>query len=346
MNKEPNFPLSSPHNSPEGQGEFGSPEGEQEDILRYRKVSVPKIILFSASIIFLLLVYLISAPFDFPINKIITVQEGATLKETAVYFKQERLVRSSNLFDILIRYSGHEKEIKAGKYVFSRPISSVGLTRRLIKGDYGVPAVKITIPEGSTVKNINKIFAAKGFENFEIKEDGVEGYLFPDTYFFSPGATAEEAAEKMTENLKSKITPDLEKAILESKRTFSQILTMASLIEKEAAKTEDRRIISGILWKRFDKKMLLQVDAAFVYAIGKNTYELTAEDLKIDSPYNTYKYIGLPPTPICNPGLDAISAAIFPETPPYWYYLSDKEGNIYYGKTFEEHKINKAKHLK
>jgi UPF0755 protein len=304
------------------------------------------LILILVGVFFFFFLFFISVPSDFPVGEIIAIEEGATLKEIAAIFKQERLIRSANFFDLLVRYSGYEKEIKAGKYMFSEPLSVIGLMRRLIKGDYGVSLVKITIPEGATINDINKIFSDKGFKDFEIKDKELEGYLFPDTYFFSADTTVRETVSKMTENLKNKITPDLENATVNAGRTFHQVLTMASLIEKEAAEIEDRRLISGILWKRFDEKMPLQVDAAFVYAIGKNTFELTKDDLKIDNPYNTYNRVGLPPTPICNPGLDAILAAIFPEKSPYWYYLSDKEGKVYYSKTFEEHVQKKQKYLR
>lgn len=319
---------------------------EISNIQRHRKTLYLKIVLFSAAVCFLLFLFVISAPFDFPLNKIITIEKGATLKETAQKFEKENIIRYSVLFDSLLRYSGYEKEVKAGKYLFKNRLSIFGVMKRIIEGDYGILNIKITIPEGATIKDINMIFAEAGFENFNIQEAGIEGYLFPDTYFFAIDTLPKDAVAKMTENLKAKITPDLEKAILEHKRTFHQILTMASLLEKEAAKTEERKMISGILWKRIDTKMLLQVDAVFRYILGKNTFELTTEDLKIDSPYNTYRYKGLPPTPIANPGLDAIVAAIFPEKSPYWYYLSDKEGNIYYAKTFDEHKANKAKYLR
>lgn len=304
-----------------------------------------KITLSAAGIFFLVFLFVISAPFNFPVNKIITIEKGATLKQIAANFKQENLIRFPILFDVLIRWTGHETDIKAGKYVFNRPFSIIGLALRLINGDYGIPAVKITIPEGSTIRDINKIFLNAGFENFEIKNKELEGYLFPDTYFFLMNNDSEEIITKMKENLETK-TAKLENEIKAQNRTFRQILTMASLLEKEAPKTEDRKIISGILWKRLDKKMPLQVDATLDYALGKNTFELTADDLKTDGPYNTYTRIGLPPTPICNPGLDAILAAIHPEESPYWYYLSDKDGNIYYSKTFEEHITKKQKYLK
>lgn len=307
--------------------------------------TILKIALPLGGIFFLVFLFIISAPSDFPLNKIITVERGATLKQVAAGFKQENLVRFPVFFEILLRYTGNETDIKAGKYMFSRPLSIVGLMRRLVKGDYGISSIKIMVPEGSTIEDIDKIFRNAGFENFEIKNKELEGYLFPDTYFFLMDSTSEEIIAKMTENFKTK-TDGLEEAIKNSKRTFHQILTMASLIEKEAANSNDRKIISGILWKRFDKRMPLQVDATLDYALGKNTYELTTDDLKKDDPYNTYTRRGLPPTPICNPGLDTILAAIYPEKSPYLYYLSDKDGNIHYAKTFEEHKLNKEKYLR
>ena len=303
-----------------------------------------KIALSLCGMIFLVFLFLISGPPDFPVNKIITVEKGATLRQVSENFQKEKLVRFSVIFDILTRYTGHEKDIKAGRYLFDRPFSVVGLMQRLIKGESGISGVKITIPEGLTIKDINSIFQNSGFEDFVIENKELEGYLFPDTYLFLADNTSEDAIARMTENLEVK-TADFKEAIKNSGRSFDQILKMASLIEKEAADSEDRKIISGVLWKRLDKKMALQVDATLDYALGKNTFELTTEDLKKDGPYNTYTRRGLPPTPICNPGLDAITAAIFPEKTPYWYYLSDKNGKVYYSKTFDEHIIKKQKYL-
>ncbi len=306
------------------------------------KIILPFLVLF-----FLISLFLISAPYDLPGQRIIiNIEKGATLKEVATELKDGRIIRSAFLFDILTRYSGHEKDIKAGKYLFEGRYSLFTIIRRLIDGEYGVSSIKITIPEGSSLKDINRIFTDEGFENFEIKDKELEGYLFPDTYFFLIDALPQQVVAKMTENLKSKITPDLEKAFAENGRNFHQVLTMASILEKEAAKTEDRKTISGILWKRLDKKMLLQVDAAFLYFIDKNTFQLTDDDLKTDSPYNTYRYLGLPPTPITNPGLDAILAAIFSEKSPYWYYLSDKDSNVYYSVDYDSHLVKKQKYLR
>jgi UPF0755 protein len=124
-----------------------------------------------------------------------------------------------------------------------------------------------------------------------------------------------------------------------------EVLTMASLLEKEAADTQSRRTIAGILWKRIQSGMPLQVDAVFPYILGKNSYELTREDLKVDSPYNTYKYTGLPVGPIANPSLDSILAAVTPIKTNYVFYLSDRQGNFHFATTYEQHLANKKKYV-
>ena len=189
------------------------------------------------------------------------------------------------------------------------------------------------------VKELCDLFSADNpnfnKEKFLKLAEGKEGYLFPDTYFFTNKETPEEIINKMQDNFKVK-AGDVQK----------DILIMASIIEKEARKPEDRKIISGILWKRIKEGMPLQVDAVFDYLLDKESSEITQADLKMDSPYNTYKHKGLPPTPICNPGLDAIEAAENPVDSKFWYYLSDKTGVTHFARTFEEHKQNKFRYLK
>lgn len=133
--------------------------------------------------------------------------------------------------------------------------------------------------------------------------------------------------------------------IEESGRSLDDIVIMASLLEREAQSEEDMRIVSGILWKRLDEDMRLQVDAVFGYIHGENGYEPTADDLELDDPYNTYRYEGLPPTPIANPGLVALRAAAMPLESPYFYYLTGRDGLMYYGETFAEHTRNRELYL-
>jgi len=208
--------------------------------------------------------------------------------------------------------------------------------------------ILITIPEGYTIKQIgdlfekNNLFSKKDFLNFARNE---EGYLFPDTYKFFKNTTPQKVAEKMKNNFDIKVAEFLPE-ISRQKKSLSNIIIMASIIEKEVHNLEDRKIVSGILWKRIEQGIGLQVDASLTYILGKTSAELTQEDLKIDSLYNTYKYKGLPAGPISNPGKNAIESAIFPQTSPYLFYLSDKEGITRYARNFEEHKENKFKYLR
>ena len=179
-----------------------------------------------------------------------------------------------------------------------------------------VKLVRVTVPEGFNIRQIAERLEEAGFfpaEEFIKLAQNEGGYLFPDTYEFYGHARPEEVILRMKENFLKKageVSPDA--------------VIMASLLEEEAAQTEDRKIISGILWKRLGAEFPLQVDAE----------------------PGTYEYLGFPPSPITNPGLDAIDAALHPASSPYWYYLSDKEGNTHYAKTFEEHKQNRLKYLR
>ena len=172
-----------------------------------------------------------------------------------------------------------------------------------------------------------------------------EGFLFPDTYFIPQNISPKGVIELMIKNLDEKITVKMREDIKESGKTFFDIIIMASILENEAITFKDKKIVSGLLWKRLEEGMPLQVDATLQYFTGKNTFQLTLEDLDLDSPYNTYEYKGLPLGPITNPGIWSIKAAIYPEESPYWFYLSDKESIIHYSETFEEHKAKKFKYL-
>ena len=150
----------------------------------------------------------------------------------------------------------------------------------------------------------------------------------------------------MLDNFDKKVTSDIRREIERQKKTLFEIITMASLIEKEVRTEEDRSVVSGILWKRLSIGMALQVDATIVYITGKNTTRISSEETKINSPYNTYRRPGLPPGPIANPGLSAIHAAIYPKESPYLYYLSTPDGNTIFSRTLEEHNKAKSRYLR
>ncbi len=307
----------------------------------------------TAAVFFVILLLCISLfytfpPSHFPTNTIVTIHSGDSLTEVGKMLKNAGLIRSSVFFTTTMILFNHEHGVILGDYIFPRPISVFSIAQRISSGDFGFPVKRITIPEGTTVRGITEL-VPKDFFHFDAKAfmastTAKEGYLFPDTYFFPTNATAETIMQTLSDTFDKKITP-LRGDILISKHTLKDVITMASILEEEALTSEDRKIVAGILWKRMKIGMRLQVDAPLDYERGKNTFELTTADLKKDSPYNTYTRTGLPPTPISNPGLVAIDAAIHPTESNYLYYLSDKKGTMHYAATFEQHVANKRKYL-
>lgn len=294
--------------------------------------------------------YRLTTPsYSFVPNTLIEIPEGASLSMIAGILEKNSIIQSPLYFSVLVTQLGKEKSIPSGVYLFSKPENIFSIAKRFAKGDHGIETVKITLPEGLTVREMSVVLAKQlhAFDSASFlsltKES--EGYLFPDTYFFFTTATSGEVYTALTENFKSKTASMLASTTREGK-DWGNIITMASIIEGEAVTPEDRRIVSGILYARLKSGMRLGVDAPFAYIMGKGSLELTMTDLATSSPYNTYRNSGLPPTPINNPGLDAIDSALHPSSTPYLYYLSDKGGKMHYAKTFEEHKLNKMKFLR
>lgn len=291
----------------------------------------------------------IAAPAAFPAPYQLTIERGQSLFSISHELHDANVIRSARLFEMVMIVLGSEKRVSDGEYYFDRPVSTIEIALRISGRQFGIDRKKVTFPEGFTNKQIGERLAAT-FPNFDTTlfmtlAKGTEGYLFPDTYGFFPSATPDFILAALKRNFETKLAP-LEKDIAISGRSKADIITMASIIEKEANGPSDRALISGILWNRLDKGIALQVDAPFLYLLGKESKELTQKDLATNSPYNTYRNKGLPPGPINNPGLAAIMAAIYPEQSPYIFYLHDADGAIHYAVTYTEHKKNISKYLK
>lgn len=288
-------------------------------------------------------------PVRFPAGEIIRIRSGLTINEAGQRLQAESIIRSPFIFSFLLRLAAGDRGLVAGDYLLPRPLTVFGVVDRLARGKYGLKAFRVTIPEGSNSREvaalIHERLPAISVENFTAAAKTKEGFLFPDTYFFPPTATAADVIATMENNFQRQLIL-LEAEIKRSGRTLREIVTMASLLEEEAGSDEDRRRIAGILWKRVKAGAKLQVDAVFPYLLGKNTYQLNRTDLATDSPYNTYRYPGLPPGPITNPGLDAIEAALRPIATNYWFYLSDRTSQLHYAVTYDEHLNNKKKYLR
>ncbi|MDO8443682.1 MAG: endolytic transglycosylase MltG [Candidatus Azambacteria bacterium] len=298
--------------------------------------------------------------------RIFKVEKGESAQTIAENLKNNGFIKSPFLFRLYVFLSLDQYNLKPGEYELSPNMSVRDIGDILALG--GTNEVLIVIPEGFNLKQVEdrliraNLAKPNALVNFrpkagppladkflEILSDkpisaSLEGYLFPDSYRFFKDAVLSDVVSKMVNNLSDKLTPDLKMAIKNSSHSTYEILTMASLVEKEVSKDSDRPVVAGILWKRLKAGMPLQVDATLVYITGRN--EIGDADKKIDSRYNTYFYRGLPKGPISNPGISAIKAAIYPETSPYWYYLSAKDGTTIFSKTLEEHNRNRAIWLK
>jgi UPF0755 protein len=309
-----------------------------------------KIILYAILVWFLFAMIGIRSPDSFPKDTYFVVVKGSGLSQVATSLSSAHIIRSPFLFKVFVTLSGNQKSLVSGVYDFDQPINLLQVISRISSGEYGLTSGRVTIPEGSNIFEIGSILK-KYSKNFDLDKfvriaGTQEGYLFPDTYYFLPSVTAEEAYEALRANFNKRIVVISDEIAL-FKHPVNDVVRMASILEEEARTTTSRRIIAGILWKRISIGMALQVDAAFQYVNGKrDSADLTLDDLKIDSPYNTYVYRGFPPTAITNPGLDSLFSAVTPIKTPYLYYLSDKKGEMHYARTFEEHVANKQKYLR
>lgn len=300
-----------------------------------------------------------------PINSeggavVFKVNKGDSAKIIANNLFKSGLIKNQFIFQLYSFLSLRQFALKPGEYEFSPKMSVRDIADTLALG--GINEIFITIPEGFSLKQIEQrlvsanLIKLNELSNFKYSDNippilldkpksaSLEGYLFPDSYRFFKDASLLDIVSKMVGNFDKKLTLDLKMSIKSSPYSLYEVLTVASLIEKEVVKDSDRSIVSGILWKRLGAKIPLQVDATLVYITGRK--EVYEADKKINSPYNTYFYRGLPKGPIDSPGLSAIKAAIFPEPSPYWFYLSTKDGATIFSKTLEEHNRNKAIYLK
>ncbi|MEY4747411.1 MAG: hypothetical protein RLZZ416_460 [Candidatus Parcubacteria bacterium] len=300
---------------------------------------------FFATFVYL---YVVRPPDNFPVDSLVSVPTGESLGQVTRELADAGVVRSSFVLRVLVTMMGRERAVHAGDYIFKEPLDIFAVAHSLATGLYGLEPVRVRVPEGATTREMAKIYGTQlerfDGDRFLAKARGEEGYLFPDTYFFLPNATEDIVLETMRQNFDQHIAT-IQGDIASSSRPLSELIIMASILEREAFNTKDRRLISGVLWNRIDRKMPLQVDAVFAYTLGKGTFQLTMADLTSDSPYNTYRYKGLPPTPIGSPSLDSILAAADPIESDYLYFLADHSGVTHYCQNYACQLSNKRRYF-
>jgi len=296
-------------------------------------------------------------PKDFDSKEVLfKIEKGQGSKTISLNLEKQGLVQWSFSFQFYTFFKGISGKLKAGTYAVSSSMNILEIAERFVKGE--VVERKLTIPEGFNLSQveeelgmelpfkIREVKSLYSFLNGAPDQLSLEGFLFPDTYQLYFNEEPEAILKIMLDNFNNHLSDQLRNEIKRQKKTVFDVITMASLIEKEVKTMEDKKIVSGILWKRMNNKFPLQVDATVSYITGKKTTRVSGEETKIDSPYNTYKYLGLPLGPISNPGLESIEAAVYPKTSAYWYYLSTPEGKTIFSRTLDEHNIAKYKYLK
>ncbi|EKD33492.1 MAG: Aminodeoxychorismate lyase [uncultured bacterium] len=293
----------------------------------------------------LFLMYLIQPKID-SASQIFTVEQGDVANEIALRLAEQGIIKNKFIFNAFVLISKKQNKLQAGAFELI-PGMSYGKILYTLANPISNEKT-ITILEGWTVREIGEYLEKQGLvdaKEWNALADGSEGYLFPDTYRVFADSTAQDIENKLLAGFDARVDESLRAKILSQGKTLEDIVILASIIEREVRAPEDRKIVSGIFWNRLNLGMALQADSTVNYITGKNDPSITLIDRDIDSPYNTYKYKGLPPGPICNPGLDSILSAIEPAETDYMYFLTDQEGKVYYAKTFDGHILNKQKYL-
>jgi UPF0755 protein len=292
--------------------------------------------------------YLIQPPDQFPLQRIITIPAGESSKQVSELLQEDGVVRSAVVFRLMAVLQGYDRSLHAGDYIFTEPLDVFHVARTVGIGAYGLLPLKIRIPEGATIRMMATIFSIElqnfNAQNFLTEAAPLEGYLFPDTYFFLPNANENTVIEAMRQDF------DLHEATIQTQveafgKPLSDDVIMASILEREASNTKDRQMIAGVLWNRIARNMPLQADVTLQYTLPKADSQLTFADLASDSPYNTYVHTGLPPGPIGSPSLDSLLAAVTPTKSNYLYYLADRNGVTHYCATFACQQANEREYL-
>lgn len=319
---------------------------------------IKKILWFALILIIFLpiiILYQIYVPVDKSSTTSITIdiQRGMGLKEVASLLWNKGLIRDGFTFELLTIFKKLQGEIKAGEYALSPSLTMPQILSELVNGNY--LKSHLTIPEGYNLYQIAELLAKKGFGNKErfirltqdkefisnlgISANTLEGYLFPETYCFFKGVKEEETIKIMVAQLRKVITPEDENQARNLGLSFHQILTLASMIEKETSDSEERRLVSAVFHNRLKADIPLESDPTVIYAFLPDfDGNLKRKDLFIDSPYNTYKHKGIPPGPIANPGLKAIEAALHPAPVDYLYFVAMNNGKHKFSTKRKEHK--------
>lgn len=326
--------------------------------MRTSKVILGLIVIIALGVMSLELNYLFT-PMEpgFGTEKSVVVPAGSTTKDIADILYIQGLIKNKMLFRAVIEYKGLDGRLKAGEYVLNTAMTSSEIVDYLVSGKQVTHS--FTVPEGFTVEQIAELLESKHLVDKDaflkaaqrqdlIKEflmldettspeQPLEGYLFPDTYRVPRTTTEEHIVELMVSRFKEVMNQELRKRAEDIGLSVHQVVTLASIVEKEAMVDFERPLIAGVYQNRLKKGMKLDADPTVLYALKRTSGLLTLKDLEVYSPYNTYKRVGLPPGPIANPGLSSLKAALYPADGDFLYFVSKNDGTHSFNATFDAH---------
>lgn len=306
-----------------------------------------------------------TGPYDSSSEKqvLVDIKKGSSLNSVSETLFEKKLIKNKLFFKITAKVNDMDTGIKAGLYKINQSYSNKEVLDILNSGRVYKDLVKVTIPEGFEAHQIAERISKLGLvdknkfmdlvnkpsifsENYKFLNEkdilSLEGYLFPDTYFFNKSYSEQDVINVMLKRFDEVYTDEYEKVQNEKQLTLNQVISLASIVEREARLDEERNIIAGVFYNRMDVKMPLQSCATVQYILGERKPNLSFDDIKIDSPYNTYKNAGLPPGPIASPGKKSIEAALYPDDVDYLYFVAKKNGSHSFSKTYNEHLKRKA----
>lgn len=283
-------------------------------------------------------------------NQVLVVKEGWTLREVAQELKGRGIISNKTLFMFWAGVKGYGRSLRAGEYRLASSMPPVRILEKLARGEIITHAV--TIPEGFTKDQIGDLLGQKGIvdrraflrltdskevvESYGLSSPTLEGYLYPDTYHFGRRISARTAVDAMVKRFQEIVEP-LKGRIKEVGMSLEEVMTLASIVEKETGQGTERPLIASVFLNRLKKRMRLASDPTVIYGITDFNGNLTRKDLEAKTPYNTYVNYGLPPGPIANPGLASIKAVLYPAHTDYLYFVSKNDGSHQFSKTLTEH---------
>lgn len=306
--------------------------------------------LLLACVFILLGAYLTSPVLEHGNDRAFVIEKGMNLGKISGMLEKEGFIRSRIAFMLRARYKGYSSIIKAGEYSLNPAMTPERIMEMITKGE--VVAYNVTIPEGFTIDQISGVLSSYGLidapiflqyvnqngieKAYGIEGPGLEGYLYPDTYRFARGLSAKAIVDAMIMRFRA-ITEPLEDRLLESGMSLHEVVTLASIVEKETGNADERPLIASVFLNRLKKRMRLASDPTVIYGIRDFSGNITKKDLTSYSPYNTYIIRGLPPGPIANPGLDSIMAVLYPAETEFLYFVSKNDGSHKFSKSLSEH---------